>query len=167
MQFSEHFQSAEFEKPDVMPAECFDIFKLLCTEILERVRAYVTKSITITSGYRSPEHNTEIHGSPTSEHVASSTWCAADFTFDTTFGMMMSVRKVFDWIRNSPSLPFHQVILEHAANGSTIIHVSINTGKVGIREALEGSTYNASPYTSWECVAYNPLSGQESENVGT
>jgi peptidase M15-like protein len=167
MQFSEHFQSAEFEKPDAIPAECLDIFALLCTEILEPVRTFVGKPITITSGYRSPEHNAEIHGSATSEHVASPTWCAADFTFDTTFGLMMSVRRVFDWIRNSPSLPFHQCILEHCANGSSIVHVSVNTGKTGEREALEGSTYNASPYTSWEVVAYNPPTGQESENAGT
>jgi len=161
MQFSEHFQSVEFEKPDVMPAECFGIFTLLCTEILEPIRAFVGKPITITSGYRSPEHNTEIHGSPTSEHIATNEYCAADLTFDTTFGLMMSVRKVFDWIRNSPSLPFHQVILEHGANGTSIVHVSIDTMKPGEREALEGSTYNASPYTSWPVVAYNPPAGQE------
>ena len=163
MQFSEHFAQQEFEKPDPIPQECLDAFTLLCTEILEPIRLFVGKPITITSGYRSLEHNKAIHGSPTSEHIASPTWCAADLTFDTTFGLMMSVRKVFDWIRNSPSLPFHQCILEHAANGTSIIHISINTEKTGTREALEGAEYNASPYTAWECVAYNPP--KEQENV--
>ena len=161
---SPHFQLEEFGKPDPVPPDCIRIFGRLANEILEPVRAFVNRPITITSGYRSPEHNRAIHGSATSEHVATENSCAADLTFDTAITPMLTVRTVFNWIRNDPTLPFHQVILEHAGNGqSSIIHVSINEEKEGIRQALEGATYNSSPYTAWETVAYNPVASQEGQ----
>lgn len=155
---SPHFDVTEF---GAVPEECIPIFTRLCLEILEPVRAFVGKPIRITSGYRSPDSNAAAHGVTNSEHIATPEYCAADFTFDTTFGLLMSVRRVFDWMRENSSLPFHQVILEHSATGTSIIHVSINSTKTD-REALEGATHNASAYQAWEVVAYNPSStGQE------
>jgi hypothetical protein len=164
-QLSPHFQLEEFGKPDPVPPDCVNIFTRLANEILEPIRTFVDRPIFITSGYRTPAHNQAIHGSPTSEHVATEYSCAADFTFALN-SRLFSVRKVFDWIRNDPTLPFHQVILEHSAGGESIIHVSINEEKEGIRQALEGATYNASPYTAWDTVAYEPIASQEGqENV--
>ena len=162
MKLSDHFDSAEF---GTVPAECLPIFEYLCQNILEPIRAHVGGPITITSGYRSVESNKAAHGVPGSEHVATPEHCAADFTFNTTFGQMVSVRAVFDWIRTNASLPFHQVILEHSANGSSIIHISCAKDKLEQRSALEGSTHNASPYTKWEVANFKLPDETEQENV--
>jgi hypothetical protein len=153
MSLSPHFAVEEFDQDAPIPDDCLPIFELLCNKILEPIRDYINEPITITSGYRPSDVNKAVHGSPTSEHVASPKWCAADFSFETGFGKILSVRAVFDWIRNS-QLPFHQVILEHDATGRSIIHVSINLMKPGVRQALEGATHNASAYTTWDVVPY-------------
>ena len=164
-QLTVHFASNEFEEGgDAIPADCMNIFAVLCAVILEPIRIYVARPITITSGYRSAQDNKLAHGVSDSEHVATPKSCAADFTFGNVYGSLISVRSAFDWIRRSPTLPFHQVILEHGANGSSIIHVSINLTKPGIRQALEGATHNSSPYIAWEVVPYVPINttgGQE------
>lgn len=159
MELSEHFDSSEFEMDAPIPTECVDIAKAFCAEVLEPAREFVGKPIRITSGYRPPEANAAAHGVSNSEHIWTPRYCAADFTFDTTFGLLMSVRRVFDFIRESATIPFHQVILEHAANGSSIIHVSYNLDKMGTRQALEGATHNASAYSSWEVATFIPQTG--------
>jgi hypothetical protein len=55
------------------------------------------------------------------------------------------------------------VIFEHGGMAS-IIHISYNLDKLGTRQALEGATYNASPYSSWEVAAYT--SPQEDAHGG-
>lgn len=158
---SPHFDQSEFEHDTPIPQDCIPLLTRLCVEILEPIRAYVDEPITITSGDRTMASNNGAHGVPNSEHVYTPRQCAADFTFNTSFGKLKSVRMVFDWIRNNPTLPFRQVILEHDAKGASIIHISMNTSKDD-REALEGATHNASTYSSWEVAAfYNPASGQE------
>jgi hypothetical protein len=164
LKFSPNFDQSEFEKPDPIPDECVPIFEDLCVLILEAIRSWLNRPIEITSGYRSEEHNMEIHGSPTSEHVATADYCAADFRFDTTAVPPVAVRDCFDWIRQNTVLPFHQVILEHGAKGSNIIHISINRAKWGQRQALEGATYNASAYSSHDVAPYGGASLDE-ENV--
>ena len=119
----------------------------------------------ITSGDRPPDANKATHGSPTSEHIYTPDSCAADFTFDTTFGKLVSMRATFDWIRTNPFLPFHQVILEHGANGSSIIHVGYNKNKLSARTAMEGATHNAAPYQHWECAAYKLPDETDQENA--
>lgn len=164
MQLSTHFATGEFEHGDKIPEDCIGVFGKLCTEILEPVREFVGKPIVVTSGYRTAASNKAAHGATRSEHMATDRYCAADFTFDTTFGLMMSVRRVFDWMRDNPSLPYHQVILEHGAGGQSIIHVSVNLDDLGTREALEGATHNAMAYTPWPVVEFNPgteSAGQE------
>lgn len=159
---SEHFAQSEFENDAPVPADCVAALTALCQDILEPIRAYVKRPITITSGYRTPEANAAAHGVSDSEHIYSPDKCAADFTFATTFGMLMSMRVCFDWIRNNLTLPFHQVILEHNATGQSIIHISYNRTTLPVRQALEGATHNASPYTHWECAQYSlPTSDQE------
>lgn len=152
MQLSDNFELSEFG--DVPPG-LIPIFKQLCERILEPIRAFVGKPILITSGYRSLLQNKAAHGVPDSEHVATSEYCAADFYFDTTFGSLVSLRACFDWLREG-QLPWHQCILEHCANGSSIIHISYNTATLPSRTALEGSVHNASPYIAWEVSEYSP-----------
>jgi hypothetical protein len=165
MQFSEHFDQFEFEKDEPIPVDCLPAFEFLCQNILEPIRAFVGRPVVIMSGYRSPLANAAAHGVKDSEHIATPKKCAVDFWFNTAFGMRMSYRLAFDWIRNNPSLPFHQVILEHGAAGQSIIHISYNADTLPVREALEGATHNTSLYTSWDCVAYKLPESLGQENV--
>jgi Peptidase M15 len=158
MQVSSHFDISEFQHGTTIPEDCLPLLRQFCAEILEPIRAFVHRPVEITSGYRSPESNAAAHGVKNSEHVWTPQKIAADFTFNTTFGTMLSMRVVFDWIRGG-QLPFHQVILEHQADGTSIIHVSMALDLPGVRQALEGATHNASPYTKWETVEYTPSSG--------
>lgn len=152
---SSHFELKEFDRKGEMPAACEGILKRLCVEVLEPVREHFGP-ILITSGYRSPEANAEAHGQPNSEHIYTPAWCAADF-----FISGLPMRPVFDWMRNNAELPFHQLILEHGANGSSVVHVSINSRMPGTRSVLEGATHNAEPYIKADYVAYNPVSNHE------
>lgn len=165
MQLSEHFGSSEFEHDGEIPENCIDVFEFLCQNILEPVRFFTRKPIIITSGYRTPESNAAAHGVPDSEHIATPEKCAADFLVDTTFGMFMSARVAFDWIRKNSVLPFHQCILEHQRNAPTIVHISYNATTLPERIALEGATHNASAYMKWDCVAYELPSSTTEENA--
>lgn len=150
VQLSEHFTLPEFENNDPIPAVAIPSFAVLCTEILESVRAQFACPLNITSGYRSPEANRIAHGQPNSEHVATADYCAADFYAGGPF----KTRVLFDWMRNNPKLPFHQLILEAGYNGSSVIHVSWNRTMPGVRSVLEGVTHNAEPYVKVDHVAY-------------
>ena len=164
-QVSPHFDLEEFDQDAPIPADCVPILRLFCIDILEPIRAWLNRPMEITSGYRSPEHNQEIHGSPTSEHVYTTEYCASDFVFNTTAPTSVSIRACYDWIRQNPRLPFHQVILEHSANGTSIIHISMNLTKWGVRQALEGATYNASAYSTHDVTSFGgPSLNQENVN---
>jgi hypothetical protein len=153
MKISENFDLGEFQKGAQIPLECYAAFAVLARRILEPVRAQFNEPIEITSGYRDAGENAAAHGQPNSEHMATMDQCAADFICDGFEDM----RPVFDWMRNSPDLPFHQLILEHGRNGSTIIHVSWNAKKPGERHVLEGATNNAAFYTQIDHVPFAGL----------
>jgi len=162
-QLSPHFYLEEFDQDAPIPADCLPVLTRFCVGVLEPIRVWLNRAMEVTSGHRPPDQNKAIHGSPTSEHIYNPQWCAADFEFDTAVPTPISVRACFDWIRQNPLLPFHQVILEHSANGSTIIHISMNLAKWGVRQALEGSTYNASAYSSYDVAFFSgPTAKQES-----
>jgi len=148
-QLSQNFVLDEFEKNEPVPAQCIPTFAELAKTILEPVRAYVDSPLIITSGYRSPEANVEAHGQPNSEHVATENYCAADF-----YSSLIPARTIFDFMRENSMLPFHQLILEHGANGSSIVHVSYNRLKPGVRSVLEGATHNSEPYIKCDYVPY-------------
>lgn len=167
MQLSAHFDQKEFEKDAPVPAACVPVLQFLCLMVLEPIRGLVARPMEITSGYRPPDANKAAHGVPNSEHVYTEDHAAADFTFDTMIEHLppLSIRACFDWIRNNPLLPFDQVILEHGASGSSIIHVSCSKQRLedGVRSALEGATHNASVYTKWEVATYvepEPTTGE-------
>jgi hypothetical protein len=153
---TEHFAIEEFEKDGPVPEACVQVLTELCSLILEPVHARFG-TVNITSGYRPPIANAEAHGQPNSEHIYTPRWCAADFICSEE----PIQRGVFDWMRENPILPYHQLILEHSAKGSSIVHVSINKGLPGIRSVLEGATHNAEPYIKVDHVAYEPVQPAE------
>ena len=152
---SAHFNLEDFEQDSKMPMDCIEPYKFLCENILEPLRAQAGKPLIITSGYRSPEANTEAHGQPNSEHVATADYCAADFYV----GGMATIRPLFDWARENPSLPYHQLILESGITGTSILHVSYNRLKPGVRSVLIGATHNSQPLRCGGLCAVRSYSG--------
>ena len=86
---------------------------LLVGEILDPLRAKVGK-IRINSGYRTPEHNAKVGGSPTSQHTKGE---AVDI-----FPLEKDIDDVFALIIRE--FKYDQVILEKNNTGSRWIHVS-------------------------------------------
>jgi len=166
MQVSSHFDSTEFQHGTTIPEDCLPLLRQFCAEVLEPIRAFIHRPMQITSGDRSVETNAGTHGVKNSEHIWTPQKIAADFTFDTNFGTVLSIRTAFDWIRTSPTIPFHQIILEHGRDGTNVIHISMNLDDLGVRQALEGATHNASPYTHWEVVEYTPSSATAGQENG-
>ncbi len=80
MQLTDNFNQKEFDSKDgsTMPNEVLRNIELL-SEQLQIIRDYTGKSITINSGYRSPEHNKSIGGVSNSQHVKGK---AADIVID-------------------------------------------------------------------------------------
>lgn len=157
IELSPHFTLEEFSKDGPIPQPVIDsgIFKEFAVGVLEPIRALLDdRPMIITSGYRSPGDNRLIHGAPNSQHVATPNYAAADFIFETKKPTLITYRMAFDKIRMSRSIPFNQVILEHGQKGVNIIHVSIDTGAQGMRQALEGATYNLSGYTRWDTAPF-------------
>ena len=85
----------------------------LVNNILDPLREEVGK-IRINSGYRTPEHNRRIGGSPTSDHTKG---CAADI-----FPLEKDIDDVFSLIIRK--FKYNQVILEKNNTGAKWIHIS-------------------------------------------
>lgn len=120
---SAHFRLEEFTRtahpgienvPDEGQVECL---KALCLFILEPVRAHFQSTVTILSGFRSPELNTAVGGASTSQHLKGE---AADIT-------VVGLRNDDVWKFIREHLPFDQVIAERLEqdNGTAgWVHVS-------------------------------------------
>lgn len=146
---SEHFALEEFDQDGPVPAEALPVLAILCTDVLEPAREFAGTSFLITSGNRPPKVNAAAHGQPNSEHIYTAEHVACDF-----YQSLRPMREIFDWMRLHPSLPYHQLILEHSPNGSSVIHVSVNIARLGVRSVLEGATHNSGPYIKMDHVEY-------------
>lgn len=143
MNLSINFAKEEFEcDGDRIPDDCVASFVCLCENILEPIRAYARLPLIVTSGYRSIEENSAAHGVATSQHIATSHYCAADWRIE----MLPDLRGVFDWIRLKSGLRIDQLILEHSPSKHDVIHASwaVNLPRL---DALEGQTANRGAYT--------------------
>ncbi|MER2511499.1 MAG: D-Ala-D-Ala carboxypeptidase family metallohydrolase [Nitrosomonas ureae] len=93
---------------------------LLCTSILEPVRAHFDRPVRVNSGYRCLALNSAINGSQTSQHM---TGQAVDFEIDGLANYDLAL-----WI--STNLTFDQLILENYVSGkpnSGWVHCSLKT----------------------------------------
>jgi zinc D-Ala-D-Ala carboxypeptidase len=86
-----------------------DNLQLLVDNVLQPVRDHFKKPVDISSGYRSPQLNVAIGGSPTSHHCLG---MAADFEI-----MGMDNKELAIWVRDN--LKFTQLILEFYNDGDT------------------------------------------------
>ena len=139
MRLTTNFYLWEFDGRNEMPSIVIPSYQTLCEKVLEPIRSHFEIPVTITSGYRSPPYNSQVGGAPTSQHVATPFYCAADFTLE------HDLTEVFNWIRQT-SLPFDQAILEFNEwdEVPTVIHISWVAPRRG--QALQGLTGGRSGY---------------------
>jgi len=90
----------------------------LAQNVLQPLRDWWGKPITIGSGYRCPELNKAVGGVQNSQHMKGQ---AVDLCID---GDMAKGRKWFEYIKSH--LTFDQVIFEHNAKGTYWVHVSFD-----------------------------------------
>lgn len=102
--------------------------KALCENVLQPLRDWYGKPITITSGYRSPELNKAIKGARNSDHMRGQ---AVDFVLPKE-----DYARVFDWLRKN--VDHDQIINEF---GFQWIHISFNT-KSNRKQALKAIKSN-------------------------
>lgn len=129
MKLSEHFSLEEMTKSqtgarkgidNTPPPEVIENLKLLCENVLEKVRIHFGRPVIVNSGYRGPKLNKAIGGAKKSQHL---TGQAADIEVP---GVDNNV--LFCWIKDN--IVFDQVILEYHKKGvpdSGWVHVSWNS----------------------------------------
>jgi len=126
MNLSANFSLKELTKSDTATrlgidntpdAETIDNLKTLCEKVLQPVREHFGKSVTVNSGYRSPESNAAVGGSKTSDHCRG---YAADIEISGVPNAELA-----QWIMDN--LDYTQLILEFYTQGipdSGWVHVS-------------------------------------------
>lgn len=136
MNLSANFTLKELTKSDTAtrlgidntPDEAvIESLKLLCENVLQPVRDHFGKSVTVNSGYRSPESNAAVGGSKTSDHCKGQ---AADIEIDG-----ISNPDLAHWIMDN--CDYTQLILEFYTQGqpnSGWVHVSYDPANLKMQE---------------------------------
>ena len=107
--------------------EALENLKTLCEKVLQPVREHFGKSVTVNSGYRSPESNAAVGGSKTSDHCKGQ---AADIEIDG-----LPNPELAQWIMDN--LDYTQLILEFYTQGqpnSGWVHVSYDPSNLKNQE---------------------------------
>ena len=136
MNLSANFTLKELTKSDTatrlgldnMPDDAaLENLKTLCEKVLQPVRDHFGKSVTVNSGYRSPESNAAVGGSKTSDHCKGQ---AADIEIDG-----LPNPELAKWIMDN--LDYTQLILEFYTQGqpnSGWVHVSYDPNNLKKQE---------------------------------
>jgi hypothetical protein len=136
MNLSANFSLKELTKSDTATrlgidntpdAETIDNLKTLCDKVLQPVREHFGKSVTVNSGYRSPESNAAVGGSKTSDHCRG---YAADIEI-----AGVANAELAQWIMDN--LDYTQLILEFYTQGipdSGWVHVSYDANHLKKQE---------------------------------
>ena len=136
MNLSANFTLKELTKSDTatrlgldnMPDDAaLENLKTLCEKVLQPVRDHFGKSVTVNSGYRSPESNAAVGGSKTSDHCKGQ---AADIEIDGVDNPDLA-----QWIMDN--LDYTQLILEFYERGkgsSGWVHVSYDPNNLKKQE---------------------------------
>jgi hypothetical protein len=108
--------------------EALENLKLLCEKVLQPVRDHFGKSVTVNSGYRSPESNAAVGGSKTSDHCRGQ---ACDLEIDG-----IPNPELAQWIMDN--LEYTQLILEFYVPGGDPnagwVHVSYDPNNLKKQE---------------------------------
>ena len=107
--------------------QALENLKTLCEKVLQPVREHFGKSVTVNSGYRSPESNAAVGGSKTSDHCKGQ---AADIEI-----VGVANADLAQWIMDN--LDYTQLILELYTQGvpdSGWVHVSYDPNNLKKQE---------------------------------
>ena len=107
--------------------EALENLKTLCEKVLQPVRDHFGKSVTVNSGYRSPESNAAVNGSKSSDHCKG---MAADIEI-----VGVANADLAQWIMDN--LDYTQLILEFYTPGipdSGWVHVSYDPNNLKKQE---------------------------------
>jgi hypothetical protein len=107
--------------------EALENLKTLCEKVLQPVREHFDKSVSVNSGYRSPESNAAVGGSKTSDHCKG---MAADIEI-----VGVANADLAQWIMDN--LEYTQLILEFYTPGipdSGWVHVSYDPNNLKKQE---------------------------------
>lgn len=107
--------------------QALENLKTLCDKVLQPVREHFGKSVTVNSGYRSPESNAAVGGSKTSDHCKG---MAADIEI-----VGVANADLAQWIMDN--LDYTQLILEFYTPGipdSGWVHVSYDPNNLKKQE---------------------------------
>jgi hypothetical protein len=136
MNLSANFNLKELTKSDTAtrlgldntPGEAeIENLRLLCEKVLQPVRDHFGKSVTVNSGYRSPESNAAVNGSKTSDHCKGQ---AADIEIPGVANADLA-----QWIMDN--CDYTQLILEFYTQGipdSGWVHVSFDPSNLKMQE---------------------------------
>ena len=136
MNLSANFTLKELTKSDTATrlgldntpdAQALENLKTLCEKVLQPVREHFGKSVTVNSGYRSPESNAAVGGSKTSDHCKGQ---AADIEI-----VGVANADLAQWIMDN--LEYTQLILEFYTSGipdSGWVHVSYDPNNLKKQE---------------------------------
>ena len=136
MNLSANFSLKELTKSDTAtrlgldntPGEAaLENLKVLCEKVLQPVREHFGKSVTVNSGYRSPESNAAVGGSKTSDHCKGQ---AADIEIPGVANADLA-----QWIMDN--CDYTQLILEFYTQGipdSGWVHVSFDPSNLKMQE---------------------------------
>ncbi len=146
MQLSEHFELAEFTRSSTakragisnMPTDAhLANIKLLCEKILEPIRVHFSRSIILSSGYRSSALNRAVGGSSSSQHCSGE---AADIDMD---GTNVTNAQIFNYIKDN--LEFDQLIWEFGTDSNPDwVHVSYESNGRQRKQILRAVKKNGS-----------------------
>ena len=107
--------------------EALENLKTLCEKVLQPVREHFGMSVTVNSGYRSPESNAAVNGSKSSDHCKG---MAADIEI-----VGIANADLAQWIMDN--LDYTQLILEFYTQGipdSGWVHVSYDSNNLKKQE---------------------------------
>ena len=136
MNLSANFNLKEMTKSDTAtrlgldntPGEVeIENLRLLCEKVLQPVRDHFGKSVTVNSGFRSPESNAAVNGSKTSDHCKGQ---AADIEIPGVPNAELA-----QWIMDN--CDYTQLILEFYTQGipdSGWVHVSFDPSNLKMQE---------------------------------
>lgn len=146
------------ENKKALTEETYNCLKDLCVNILEPIREKFG-TVIIHSGFRCPEYNKLIGGSPTSQHMLGQ---AADFHIVSRCDIP-TFKSDFEWIYKSSNIKFGQVIYEL----DSWIHISLGEPYREITKCREALVYeNVNGKNQYRRISDNGMRLMSCPNCG-